>query len=76
VVLYVEDNDDVRELIVMLLGDGLTVVSCGSAEARSGRFAQRHFEVADHRCRLRASMTSTGVGHRFAAQQGDLWIVF
>ena len=75
-VLYVEDNDDVRELIVMLLEDeGLTVVSCGSAEAAEIEFAQRHFELLITDVSL-PSMAGTELATRLQRSRGDLWIVF
>ena len=75
-VLYVEDNDDVRELIVMLLEDeGLTVVSCASAEAAEVEFAQRHFEVLITDVSL-PSMPGTELATRLQRARTDLWVVF
>lgn len=45
-VLFVEDNDDLREAVgLMLEGPGREVVLCGSAEEALGRIAGRSFDV-------------------------------
>ena len=75
-VLYVEDNDDVRELIVMLLEDeGLAVVGCQSAEAAQAQFALRHFDVLITDVSL-PSMKGTELATRLQALRSDLWVVF
>jgi two-component system, cell cycle response regulator CpdR len=75
-VLYVEDNADVRELIVMLLEDeGLKVVSCGSAEAAESAFALQHFDVLLTDVSL-PSMPGTELATRLQRARNDLWVVF
>ena len=75
-VLYVEDNDDVRELIVMLLEDeGLAVVACSSAEAAQAQFALQHFDVLITDVSL-PSMMGTELATRLQRLSSDLWVVF
>lgn len=75
-VLYVEDNDDVRELIVMLLEDeGLAVVACNSAEAAQAQFALQHFDVLITDVSL-PSMMGTELATRLQRLSSDLWVVF
>ena len=75
-VLYVEDNTDVRELIVMLLEDeGLTVVDCASAELAEAEFAGRRFDVLITDVSL-PTMQGTELASRLRQQRSDLWVVF
>ncbi len=75
-VLYVEDNDDVRELIVMLLEDeGLAVVACNSAESAQVQFALQHFDVLITDVSL-PSMMGTELATRLQRLSSDLWVVF
>ncbi len=75
-VLYVEDNPDVRELIVMLLEDeGLSVVDCASAEAAESAFALQHFDVLITDVSL-PSMRGTELATRLQRDRSDLWVVF
>jgi two-component system, cell cycle response regulator CpdR len=75
-ILYVEDNADVRELIVMLLEDeGLTVVSCGSAEAAEAEFSRHHFDVLITDVSL-PTMAGTELATRLQRLRSDIWVVF
>ncbi len=75
-VLYVEDNVDVRELVVMFLEDeGLAVVQCGSAEQAESEFAQRRFDVLITDVSL-PSMSGTELATRLQRLNSDLWLVF
>lgn len=75
-VLYVEDNADVRELIVMLLEEeGLRVVACASAETAEACFAQQHFEVLITDVSL-PSMAGTELAARLQRARSNLWVVF
>jgi two-component system, cell cycle response regulator CpdR len=75
-VLYVEDNDDVRELIAMLLDDeGLSVVECASAEAAEAAFAAQHFDVLITDVSL-PSLSGTQLATRLQRGRSDLWVVF
>ncbi len=75
-VLYVEDNADVRELIVMLLEDeGLGVVACATAEAAECAFAMQHFDVLITDVSL-PSMPGTELATRLQRDRNDLWVVF
>jgi two-component system, cell cycle response regulator CpdR len=75
-VLYVEDNADVRELIVMLFEDeGLEVVSCASAEEAEAEFANHHFDILFTDVSL-PSMPGTELATRLQRGRSDLWVVF
>jgi two-component system, cell cycle response regulator CpdR len=80
-VLYVEDNADVRELILMLLEDeGLAVVTCASAETAETEFfaSQRNgkwFDVLITDVSL-PSMQGTELATRLQRLHSDLWVVF
>ncbi len=75
-VLYVEDNDDVRELIVELLVDeGLTVTACASAEAALAAFEPDRFDFVVTDVSLPGA-SGTELAKRLLAQQPGLWIVF
>ena len=75
-VLYVEDNADVRELIVMLLEEeGLAVVACATAEAAEIEFAQRLFDVLITDVSL-PSMPGTELATRLQQRNVNLWVVF
>jgi CheY-like chemotaxis protein len=75
-VLYVEDNADVRELIVMLLEEeGLSVVDCASAEAAEAAFNAQHFEILFTDVSLPV-MKGTQLATRLQRTRSDLWVVF
>jgi two-component system, cell cycle response regulator CpdR len=75
-VLYVEDNADVRELIVMLLEDeGLTVVNCADANAAEVEFAKQHFDVLITDVSL-PDVPGTELAARLQRGRSDLWVVF
>lgn len=75
-VLFVEDNDDVRELTLeMLLDEGLDVVACASAEAAEQAFGEREFDVVVTDVGL-PGMKGTELARRLLAIRPDLWVVF
>jgi CheY-like chemotaxis protein len=75
-VLYVEDNADVRELIVMLLEEeGLSVVDCASAEAAEAAFNAQHFEILFTDVSL-PTMKGTELATRLQRTRSDLCVVF
>ena len=74
--LYVEDNPDVRELIGLLLEEeGLSVVSCASAELAEVEFAKGEFDVLMTDVSL-PSMRGTELASRLQRHRPDLWVVF
>ena len=75
-VLYVEDNADVRELIVLLLEEeGLCVVACASAEAAQAAFAAGTFDVLITDVSL-PTMRGTELATRLQHARPELWVVF
>ena len=75
-VLYVEDNPDVRELVAMLLEEeGLSVVTCATAELAEVEFAQGAFDVLMTDVSL-PSMQGTELVRRLQVNRPDLWVVF
>ena len=75
-VLYVEDNADVRELIVLLLEEeGLCVVACASAEAAQAAFAAGTFDVLITDVSL-PTMRGTELATRLQRDHPELWVVF
>jgi len=75
-VLFVEDNDTVRELIGEMLADeGLDVVACASAEAAEIEFDRGDFAVVMTDVSL-PSMPGTELARRLLRKRPDLWIVF
>lgn len=75
-VLFVEDNDTVRELIGEMLADeGLDVVACASAEAAEIEFGRGDFAVVMTDVSL-PSMPGTELARRLLRKSPDLWIVF
>ncbi len=75
-VLYVEDQADVRELIVLLLEEeGLSVVACASAEAAQAAFAIGRFDILVTDVSL-PTMLGTELATRLQRGRPDLWVVF
>lgn len=75
-VLFVEDNADVRELIVFLLEDeGMQVVACASAEDAEARFDEAPVAALFTDVSL-PGMSGTELARRLLARQPDLWVVF
>lgn len=75
-VLYVEDNADVRELIGLLLEEeGLSVVTCASAEAAEAAFAAGPFDVLMTDVSL-PTMRGTELATRLQRGRPELWVVF
>lgn len=75
-VLFVEDNDDLREIIGILLEEeGLEVSPCGSAEEAEALFAQRPFDMVLTDVSL-PKMSGTELAKRLLAAAPGTWIVF
>lgn len=74
--LFVEDNADVRELIVMLLEDeGLEVVACEHAEAALEAFAAEPFDLLLTDISL-PGMSGVDLARKLMAERPSLWVVF
>lgn len=74
--LFVEDNEQVRELTCELLEDeGLDVVACGSAEAAQREFAEASFDVVLTDISL-PTMSGTELARWFLERKPRLWLVF
>lgn len=74
--LYVEDNADVRELIVLLLEEeGLSVVACASAELAEAEFAKGSFDVLMTDVSL-PTLSGPELAKRLLQRTPDLWVVF
>ena len=75
-VLYVEDNADVRELIGLLLEEeGLSVVSCASAEVAEAECAKGAFDVLMTDVSL-PSLSGPELAKRLLLKWPDMWVVF
>ena len=75
-VLYVEDNDDVRELIAELLAEeGLDVHACESAEAALQAFGNGRFDFVLTDVSL-PGLSGTDLARELLARQPTLWVVF
>jgi len=75
-VLYVEDNDDVRELITELLAEeGLDVHACESAEAALQAFGDDRFDFVLTDVSL-PGLSGTELAKALLARQPNLWVVF
>ncbi len=75
-VLFVEDNEDVRDLIGELLAEeGLEVTSCEGAEAAERAFADGRFELVLTDVSL-PSMSGTELAKRLLARRPEQWVVF
>ena len=75
-VLFVEDNDDVRELTGEVLDDeGVDFVACASAEQAELAFAAGGFDLLLTDVSL-PRMSGTDLARRLLAQRPDLWVVF
>ena len=74
-ILYVEDNDDIRETIGMLLeGDDREVVLCASSEAALAAFAQRDFDILITDVSL-PGLSGTELARRVLAKNPAKWVV-
>ncbi|CAN5726843.1 hypothetical protein BH11PSE8_BH11PSE8_05850 [soil metagenome] len=75
-VLFVEDNDDLREIIGILLEEeGLDVSPCASAEEAESLFAQHPFDIVLTDVSL-PKMSGTELAKRLLATAPGTWIVF
>lgn len=75
-VLYVEDNDDVRELITeLLVEEGLDVHACESAEAALQAFHNDRFDFVLTDVSL-PGLSGTELAKQLLARQPTLWVVF
>lgn len=75
-VLYVEDNDDVRELIgELLLDEGLDVTPCETAEQALARFTVGGFDFVLTDVSL-PGVSGTELAKRLLALEPALWLVF
>ncbi len=74
-ILYVEDNDDIRETIGMLLeGEAREVVLCASSEAALAAFAQRDFDILITDVSL-PGLSGTELARRVLAKNPTKWVV-
>jgi two-component system, cell cycle response regulator CpdR len=74
-ILYVEDNDHLRETIGMLMeGDDREVVACANAEQALAACAARHFELVVTDVSL-PGMSGTELARRLLAVDPQRWIV-
>lgn len=74
-ILYVEDNDDLRETIGMLLeGDGRDIVTCGSAEQAMSLWGEDGFDVLVTDVSL-PGMSGTDLARGILARDPRAWIV-
>jgi len=74
-ILYVEDNDDIRETIGMLLeGDDREVVLCASSEAALAALAQRDFDILITDVSL-PGLSGTELARRVLAKSPAKWVV-
>jgi CheY-like chemotaxis protein len=73
--LYVEDNDDVRESIRLLLeGDGRQVVACANASAAMAELERQRFDVLVTDVSLRG-MSGIELARALLARHPHHWIV-
>ena len=74
-ILYVEDNDDLRETIGLLLeGEGREIVTCADAEAALALFQTRSFDVLVTDVSL-PGLSGTELARRVLALDPQRWIV-
>lgn len=74
-ILYVEDNDDIRETIGMLLeGEAREVVLCASSEAALAALAQREFDILITDVSL-PGLSGTELARRVLAKNPAKWVV-
>jgi len=73
-ILYVEDNDHLRETIGMLMeGDGREIVLCANAEAALQACAERHFDLVVTDVSL-PGMSGTELARRLLRVDPQRWI--
>lgn len=74
-ILYVEDSDDLRETIGMLLeGPGREILSCPNAEDALAVLAEREVDVVITDVSL-PGMSGTDLARKLLAEKPERWIV-
>ena len=74
-ILYVEDHEDLRETIGMLMqGEGRSVVLCESAEQGMAQDVQTPFDVVVSDVSL-PGISGTEFAHQLLAKNPDRWVV-
>jgi two-component system cell cycle response regulator CpdR len=74
--LFVEDHDDVRELVGLMLEDeGLQVEACASAEAALTCFQQGAFDLLVTDISL-PGQSGVDLARQLLAIKPDLWVLF
>ena len=74
-ILYVEDNDDLRETIgVLLEGEGREIVTCADAEQAIPLWSETRFDVLVTDVSL-PGMSGTDLARSILARQPRNWIV-
>ncbi len=74
-ILYVEDNDDIREAIAEILqGDGREIVTCANAEDALQAFEQRDFDILITDVSL-PGLSGTELARRVLAANPQRWVV-
>lgn len=75
-VLFVEDNDYLREVIGLLLEEeNVELVACGSAEAAQAELAKRPFDVILTDVNL-PRLSGTELAKQVLATRPNAWVVF
>lgn len=75
-VLFVDDNQDVRDAVVVLLQDqALDVLACASAESAEEAFGAGRFDLLLTDVSLPA-MSGVELARRLLRQRPGLWVVF
>ena len=74
-ILYIEDNDHLRETIGMLMeGDGREVVLCANAEAALQACSERHYDLVVTDVSL-PGISGTELARRLLRDDPQRWIV-
>lgn len=74
-ILYVEDNEELRETIGMLMeADDQTVVSCATAEEALELDAKQKFDVLVSDVSL-PGLSGTDLARKLLAERPDRWVV-
>jgi CheY-like chemotaxis protein len=75
-VLFVDDNEDLREMVGALLeAEGLRVVGCASGEQAEREFAAGEFDFVLTDVSL-PSMSGIELARRVLQRRPDMWVVF
>ena len=74
-ILYVEDSDDLRETIAMLLEHpGREIHTCASSEEALAAIAQREYDIVVTDVGL-PGLSGTDLARKLLAQKPDRWVV-